>query len=66
MHSWRSGAKRTCWLSTIAKADEGAAAELGRFREIETEEEAAFSALLVDKIKRLSPPALPQFQRVKA
>jgi hypothetical protein len=29
-----------------AKADEGAVAELRRFRELETEEEAAFSALL--------------------
>jgi len=32
-----------------AKADEGAAAELRRFRGLETEEEAAFSALLATK-----------------
>jgi hypothetical protein len=32
-----------------AKADEGAAAELRRFRELETEEEAAFSSLLATR-----------------
>jgi hypothetical protein len=32
-----------------ANAEEGAAAELRRFRELETEEEAAFSALLATR-----------------
>ena len=32
-----------------SKADEGAAAELRRFRELETEEEEAFSALLATR-----------------
>ena len=35
-----------------AKADEGAAAELRQFRELETEEEASFSALLATRPAR--------------
>jgi hypothetical protein len=36
-------------LHDRAKADKGAAAELRRFRELENEEEAAFSALLATR-----------------
>ena len=50
MASWTSGLiDLHVSLYDRAKADEGAAAELRRFRKLEIEEEAAFSALLATR-----------------